>query len=377
MFLSLLEKIPLDSIEILQHPLKQLYDQALKTATQNQLWLRVACAMETVDCVLLGFTSMRQMHPEEESLHYIDEFLSDSANCQGLKKVIFQNISETRPLTIRLLSLNCLFTWILVSFTHLPHSLITSVSFCVSQALNSVNSEFKTRAFSQTGFFSNWFGTKFVVDLPATLHTSSTTAFILCLYEIFKRHLDFCSNMLLYSHIVNGAEELQIEPLTELVQDEGTISDGSTTGSLENEHGGLENSSPSLDINSLSINSYNSLESDPSKPPCTFSNVLSDLIEYTSIIMLEPKVSDLKICTRLCLLLLRLIVENKFAALIIHDIQISFKTVIHKKRKSYKAGGSFEPVEVKTAPGVILILDLVIQYMSTHMLRSFPVETYV
>ncbi|KAK2727228.1 armadillo-like helical domain-containing protein 3 isoform X2 [Artemia franciscana] len=118
----------------------------------------------------------------------------------------------------------------------------------------------------------------------------------------------------------------------------------------------------------------------PATPTPTVENVthssslLATLLEYCSVIMQDVKHDVSLTSTKLSFIVLTVVTEDNYANSLMHDPNLVFQVQIHKAvMRHRKIGG--DPV-VPARPIVSALLDLVIEFIVTHLLKKFPVDLY-
>jgi len=103
-------------------------------------------------------------------------------------------------------------------------------------------------------------------------------------------------------------------------------------------------------------------------------NLLSVFLEYCSIIQQYPKNEDLCNTTKLCYLILLCVAEDEFANATMHDENVAFSVYLHKAPMRHRKRNNEKNPPLR--PLAVSLLDLVMEFLLSHMMRNFPFELY-
>ncbi|XP_065071872.1 armadillo-like helical domain-containing protein 3 [Rhopilema esculentum] len=102
-------------------------------------------------------------------------------------------------------------------------------------------------------------------------------------------------------------------------------------------------------------------------------NLLAAFLTFTSIAIRDTRTDHGATTAKLCFLVLNCIVEDQCSSAFVHDTNMPFKVPLFKKmlyhRKSSADAASSKPL-------AIVLLDLMVEFIITHMMRSFPFDLY-
>lgn len=110
---------------------------------------------------------------------------------------------------------------------------------------------------------------------------------------------------------------------------------------------------------------------DPNQCP---TNLFMALFQYCSIIMQDNKNDSSIVNLKLCLIILTCIAEDHVANSIMFDSNLTFKVFLHRAQMRHRkiTTEKFN----KSQPLAATLLDLLIEYIISHLLKKFPLETY-
>uniref|UniRef100_A0A3Q2Y4F4 Armadillo like helical domain containing 3 n=1 Tax=Hippocampus comes TaxID=109280 RepID=A0A3Q2Y4F4_HIPCM len=208
----------------------------------------------------------------------------------------------------------------------------------------------------QGGFFStltSMVGSMFIADADEKLSVQTNEAILLALYEAVHLNRNFIT-VLAQSHpeidiVATPTNQSQNTPTTPL---------GTTP--------------PSLDM-------MNNPEL-PLDPNLQTSNLLITFLKYASIVMQDTKVlifihRHRLNSARLCLIILTCIAEDQYADAFLHDDNMNFRVSLHRMPMRHRK----KAVEknIPSLPLVCAVLDLMVEFIVTHMMKDFPMDLYL
>ncbi|XP_052893828.1 armadillo-like helical domain-containing protein 3 isoform X1 [Anopheles moucheti] len=104
-------------------------------------------------------------------------------------------------------------------------------------------------------------------------------------------------------------------------------------------------------------------------------NLFVALFQYCSIVMQDHKSELSAINLKLCLLILTCIAEDQYANSMMHDNNLTFKVSLHRAHMRHRKLTS-EKVS-KPQPLATTLLDLLVEFIVSHLLKKFPIELYL
>uniref|UniRef100_A0A3B3YQ26 Armadillo-like helical domain-containing protein n=1 Tax=Poecilia mexicana TaxID=48701 RepID=A0A3B3YQ26_9TELE len=220
------------------------------------------------------------------------------------------------------------------------------------QALTEYNRQYKDKEEeNQGGFFStltSMVGSMFIADVDEKLSVQTNEAILLALYEAVHLNRNFIT-VLAQSH---PEIDIPVTPSTPTP----------TTPTTP-----LGTTPPSLDV-------MNNPEL-PLDPNLQTSNLLITFLKYASIVMQDTKDEHRLNSARLCLIILTCIAEDQYADAFLHDDNINFRVSLHRMpmRHRKKAAGK----NIPSRPLVCAVLDLMVEFIVTHMMKDFPMDLYL
>ncbi|XP_053676741.1 armadillo-like helical domain-containing protein 3 [Anopheles nili] len=104
-------------------------------------------------------------------------------------------------------------------------------------------------------------------------------------------------------------------------------------------------------------------------------NLFVALFQYCSIVMQDHKSELSATNLKLCLLILTCIAEDQYANSMMHDTNLTFKVSLHRAHMRHRKLAS-EKIS-KPQPLATTLLDLLVEFIVTHLLKKFPIELYL
>lgn len=222
----------------------------------------------------------------------------------------------------------------------------------ISQALSEYNRQYKDKEEeNQGGFFSaltTMVGSMFIADAEEKISVQTNEAILLALYEAVHLNRNFIT-VLAQSH-----------PEIDLVTTPSAPVPTTPTAPLGS-------APPSVDVMS-------STEL-PLDPNLQTSNLLITFLKYSSIVMQDTKDEHRLNSAKLCLIILTCIAEDQYANAFLHDDNMNFRVNLHRMPMRHRKKGADK--NIPSRPLVCAVLDLMVEFIVTHMMKEFPMDLYM
>uniref|UniRef100_A0A667X925 Armadillo like helical domain containing 3 n=1 Tax=Myripristis murdjan TaxID=586833 RepID=A0A667X925_9TELE len=225
---------------------------------------------------------------------------------------------------------------------------LDGMGMVVHQALTEYNRQYKDKEEeNQGGFFStltSMVGSMFIADADEKLSVQTNEAILLALYEAVHLNRNFIT-VLAQSHpeidmAGSPATPIPTTPTTPL---------GTTP--------------PSLDM-------MNNPEL-PLDPNLQTSNLLITFLKYSSIVMQDTKGKHNPWCHNLCLF----VCQDQYADAFLHDDNMNFRVNLHRMPMRHRKKAVDK--NIPSRPLVCAVLDLMVEFIVTHMMKDFPMDLYL
>ncbi|MBN3273833.1 ARMD3 protein, partial [Polyodon spathula] len=231
----------------------------------------------------------------------------------------------------------------------------------ISQALSEYNRQYKDKEEeNQGGFFSaltTMVGSMFIADAEEKISVQTNEAILLALYEAVHLNRNFIT-VLAQSH-----------PEIDLVTTLSTPVPTTPTAPLGT-------APPSVDViqafPSISVMSSTELPLDPNLQT---SNLLITFLKYSSIVMQDTRDEHRLNSAKLCLIILTCIAEDQYANAFLHDDNMNFRVNLHRMPMRHRKKGADK--NICSRPLVCAVLDLMVEFIVTHMMKEFPMDLYL
>lgn len=229
---------------------------------------------------------------------------------------------------------------------------LNGMGLVITQALSEYNRQYKDKEEEhQSGFFSaltNMVGSMFIADAHEKLSVQTNEAILLALYEAVHLNRNFIT-VLAQSHPEMGLVTAPASPTP-------------TTPATP-----LGTTPPSSDvISSVEL----SLDADVQT-----SNLLITFLKYSSIVMQDTKDEHRLHSGKLCLIILTCIAEDQYANAFLHDDNMNFRVNLHRMPMRHRKKAADKNLPCR--PLVCAVLDLMVEFIVTHMMKEFPMDLYL
>ncbi|XP_050395850.1 armadillo-like helical domain-containing protein 3 [Patella vulgata] len=223
---------------------------------------------------------------------------------------------------------------------------LTGYAQVVSLLLSDFNRDYQTQTNEQqTGWFSslaNMVGNMFVPEEKKIESVKANDLILLSLYEAIHLNRNFIT-ALTHSHTPSTATTPPSSPVL--------------------------SKPPALDLQVTE--NGNGDESNATQP----TNLLVTFLEYSSIVMQDTKDTVRHNNAKLCLIILTCIAEDQYANSLMHDVNMTFRVPLHRMPMRHRK------VKIEkyltSRPLVASLLDLMVEFTMSHMMKLFPMELYL
>ncbi|KAK3589740.1 hypothetical protein CHS0354_021061 [Potamilus streckersoni] len=220
---------------------------------------------------------------------------------------------------------------------------LTGYAHIVSSALCDFNREYTMKTTEpQTGWFTalaNMVGNMFVPEEKQVAAVRANDSILLALYEAIHLNRNFIT-ALTHAHTPSTTTPPPPSPPPP-----------SPAGDLQG---------PQLDT------------VEPASQP---TNLLVIFLEYSSVVMQDTKDETRYNNAKLCLVILNCIAEDQYANSLMHDVNMNFRVPLHRMPMRHRK------IKVEKSPPsrplACALLDLMVEFITSHLMKSFPLELYL
>ncbi|XP_041371121.1 armadillo-like helical domain-containing protein 3 [Gigantopelta aegis] len=226
---------------------------------------------------------------------------------------------------------------------------LTGFAQIVSVLLSDFNRTYHVQSTdSQTGWFSslaNMVGNMFVADERKIELVRANDSILLALYEAIHLNRNFITALThVHSHSTSAPTTPPVSPVT--------------------------TSSPVLDAQTVAEGAGGEPAS-VTQP----TNLLVTFLEYSSIVMQDTKDTTRYNNAKLCMVILTCIAEDQYANTLMHDGNMTFRIPIHKMPMRHRKTKGEKMLVSR--PLICSLLDLLVEFIMSHMMKTFPMELYL
>ncbi|KAG8551266.1 hypothetical protein GDO81_004029 [Engystomops pustulosus] len=229
---------------------------------------------------------------------------------------------------------------------------LNGMGLVIARALFEYNTQYRDKEEeNQTGFFSaltSMVGSMFIADADEKISVQTNEAILLALYEAVHLNRNFIT-VLAQSHPEMGLVTVPTTPLP-------------TTPTTP-----LGTTPPSSDV-------ISPVEL-PLDADVQTSNLLITFLKYSSIVMQDTKDEHRLNSGKLCLIILTCIAEDQYANAFLHDDNMNFRVNLHRMPMRHRKKAADKNIPCR--PLVCAVLDLMVEFIVTHMMKEFPMDLYV
>ncbi|XP_073451465.1 armadillo-like helical domain-containing protein 3 [Aquarana catesbeiana] len=218
---------------------------------------------------------------------------------------------------------------------------LNGMGLVIARALFEYNTQYRDKEEeNQTGFFSalsSMVGNMFIADADEKISVQTNEAILLALYEAVHLNRNFIT-VLAQSHPEMGLVTVPTTPIP-------------TTPTTP-----LGTTPPSSDVIS------------PTELPLDAdvqtSNLLITFLKYSSIVMQDTKGEDGEFT-----------IHDQYVNAFLHDDNMNFRVNLHRMPMRHRK----KPADknVPSRPLVCTVLDLMVEFIITHMMKEFPMDLYI
>ncbi|KAL7063506.1 hypothetical protein AAHC03_02029 [Spirometra sp. Aus1] len=400
------ERISQDQLTNLKPHLNRLYGECLSQADDNSHWLRVANALQTADCLVLGVFTLKDVSlPPEARLDLLLPSESLRLPRKNFVELCSRSISENWPDLLQEIILNSItvltvasdnitenpfYEWLLEdSVYQLLTSLIATPAFRFRlgpYACRILGILAQRRSEAEV---KNLFAARLAhVDDELLLNAISAVASFVLSTSCRKYSEQIQAGNGILSSISNLLGNLKVGDgqrqsfglhdglllyLSEIVRANPRFPALFTCS-----HTHSDPSPASADALSHSNAALDSTagSGEPTTLAPELHNLLADLIEYVSIVMQDIKgVSTFNTCA-LCFKIISNVTKHPSACSFLYEFNIYFALRLHRVRLRHRKPSALLQDRSSNNTMAAILLDLLVEFLSTHLMKFFPFEIY-
>nr|CDS26928.1 Domain of unknown function DUF1741 [Hymenolepis microstoma] len=398
--LSYFDRVSLDRIVELKIHLNRLYDECLQKALNTSHWLRIANALQTSDCLMLGAFRVKNLdiHPADKLKLLIPSERSESAKNEYLKLCTTSFAKDWPPLlqelVIESLIIRCIlsdnvndnpiFDWLL------DENLFELLGTLISNAC--LRQRFAVGACRLLGIISqyrwkeinNLYLMKLAQVKDEILLNGISAVISFTISESTRKYNEYVqASGGLFSSISSMFGGRKVDGQWQ----DFSVLDGLLLclyviirqnprfpSLLSCSHTHIDTHQHNRGASIGQLNEFGDEELGPHPDP---RNLMADLIEFTSVVMQGIKDSPERLITcSLCFKIISQATKNLYVCLFLHEYNVHFTIQLHRAHLRHRKSAVCLMDRSSSNTMAAILLDLLVEFFCTHLMKSFPFEIH-